>query len=288
MGCNKKSCIATILTIGMLTSTSFANAGGHSLNSDCKKEKTIKIIKEKKSISREIKKDKKHKENILKTKEGKEAYKVLNKTFLLDKPSEDGKVIEELDSEQVIYLINSYGGYGLFITKDSNKGFVKLDDVNDEPEELVNVTIGISKVTKRITNENKYNYNLVKGDNVLIKDYDENNKKYIIVDEFGNEFKLISEYISLNGNPAIASRNENFNSKGSLENTYNERRSIEKSYLKNGDLLYFRNQEGNFNVGLYLEENKIIYPLLRDREIKIPNVDSMNLKNVNIRKIITR
>ena len=252
-------------------------------NKDNKREK--KYLK---SIYREIKKDKKHKENILKTKEGKEAYKVLNKTFLLDKPSEDGKVIEELDSEQVIYLINSYGGYGLFITKDSNKGFVKLDDVNDEPEELVNVTIGISKVTKRITNENKYNYNLVKGDNVLIKDYDENNKKYIIVDEFGNEFKLTSEYISLNGNPAIASRNENFNSKGSLENTYNERIYIEKSYLKNGDLLYFRNQGGNFNIGLYVEENKIIYPLLRDRENKIKNADSMNLKNVNIRKIITR
>ncbi|MSS43235.1 hypothetical protein FYJ27_05750 [Anaerosalibacter bizertensis] len=254
VGCIRRYCTAVIVLIGMLATTSFASAGGHLQDTEPIKEETINMIKEKKDIFREKRKSKDKKRNILKTKEGKKAYKVISETFLLDKASAEGRVVDELESGEIIYLINSHGGYGLFITKNSNKGFVKLDEVNEESEELINITTGVSKVTKTIFNEDESYYRLVKGDNVLIKDYDEDEKEYIIVDKFGKEFKLSSEDIALNGNPAIASRDR------ALNRSSNSKETVDKLNFKIVDILY---------------RNTLV-------EDKIQNVNSMNIINKNI------
>lgn len=236
VGNSKGFCIATILVMVILVFTDIANAEGDLINSNYINKETISRKREKGRISRKSKKDGVHEEDILKAKEGKEVYEVLNETFLLDKPNEEGKSIEELKSEEIIYLINSHEGYGLFITKDSNKGFVKLDELEKESEELINITTGNSKVTKDITNEDGLDYELIKGDNVLVKDYDKESKEYIIIDEFGNEFILPSEFIGLKGNPAAASRGrKNIYKKG--------KSSIEKPELGFLDFLLFDIEE---------------------------------------------
>lgn len=257
VGCIRRYCTAAIVLIGMLATTSFANAGGHLQDTEPIKEETINIIKEKKDIFREKRRAKAKKRNILKTKEGKKAYKVINKTFLLDKASAEGRVVDELELGEIIYLINSHGGYGLFITKNSNKGFVKLNEVSEESEELINITTGVSKVTSTIFNEDESSYSLVKGDSVLIKDYDEDEKEYIIVDKFGKEFKFSSDDIALNGNPAIASRNRVLN-----------RNSDSKEIV---DKL-------NFKIGDMLSPNT----LGEDKGVKTQSLDPMNLRNKNI------
>lgn len=254
VGCIRRYCTVVIVLIGMLATTSFASAGGHLQDTEPIKEETIDMIKEKKDIFREKRKSKDKKRDILKTKEGKKAYKVINKTFLLDKASAEGRIVDELESGEIIYLINSHGGYGLFINKDSNKGFVRLNEVSEESEELINITTGVAKVTKTIFNEDESCYSLVKGDNVLIKDYDEDGKEYIILDKFGKEFKVSSSDIALNGNPVVASRNKGLN------RSSNSKETVDKLNFKILDILY---------------RNTLV-------EDKIQDIDSMNLINKNI------
>lgn len=215
----KKWSIATILIIIMLSSIGFADTGKlinnfNGLNRDgievkFQEEEEVNIDGETKDTYI-VEKDSKHieipKEHILKTKKYNSNYVVVDETTLLDKPDESSKVIKVLKVGETVTLTRKIDDkWGIFVTKDMNKGFGELKYFNGDSNEEDFITCGISNISKVIKyGGNKY-FVLENGETIPIKDYMD--KKFIVLDEDGKEFSIPKEYIKLNNGQVGTTRN---------------------------------------------------------------------------------
>lgn len=145
------------------------------------------------------------KDQILKTKIRNKDYVVLDKTDLLDKPEESGKVIKTLNPGDIVKLVRSVGDWGVFVSEDMNKGFGLFKYFESDSSEQEFISCGLATVDKVIKYNNKNYYVLVTGEVVPISDY--KNKQFIALDENGNEFNIPKDYVKLNDGQGSASRN---------------------------------------------------------------------------------
>ncbi|SHH64432.1 C40 family peptidase [Sporanaerobacter acetigenes] len=247
MGKKRRSFIATILILVMFSSIGFADTGifiknfslsdKNGIKENFSQEEVVDIEEESKGLYT-IKKDSNFyevpKEYILKTKKINKNYKAIDKTNLLDKPNSDGRVIGELKSGEIVTLISSSGEYGLFAGKNFNKGYAKMKFFKDESFKEDYISCGISTVNKTINNGGKCFYILVKGDIVPIKEF--RNNKFIVIDEFENEFQVPKDYIKLDRGREFASRNMFSRRTSSLNKLISSAHAVVGSPYVSGDI----------------------------------------------------
>lgn len=247
MGKKRRSFIATILILVMFSSIGFADTGifiknfslsdKNGVKENFSQEEVVDIEEESKDLYT-IKKDSNFyevpKEYILKTKKINKNYKAIDKTNLLDKPNSNGRVIGELKSGEIVTLISSSGEYGLFAGENFNKGYAKMKFFKDESFKEDYISCGISTVDKTINNGGKCFYILVKGDIVPIKEF--RNNKFIIIDEFENEFQVPKEYIKLDRGREFASRNMFSRRTSSLNKLISSAHAVVGSPYVSGDI----------------------------------------------------
>lgn len=148
------------------------------------------------------------KDQILKTKISSKDYVVIERTNLLDKPEVTGEVIKTLNPGDVVKLVRSVGDWGMFVFEDKNKdvykGFGLFKYFKGNASEKEFITCGLANRDKVIKYDNNY-YVLVTGEVVPINNYKE--KQFIALDESGNEFNIPKDYVKLNVDKGISSRN---------------------------------------------------------------------------------
>ncbi|WP_143254308.1 C40 family peptidase [Anaerosalibacter sp. Marseille-P3206] len=210
--------MATIIIIVMLSSIVFADTGVF-INSFSLKNKngTITEFAEEDVVDIERESENTYiigkgseyfevpKSEVLKTKVSKKDYKVLEKTFLLDKPEESGNIIKTLNPGEIVNLVRSVGDWGIFVTEDMNKGFGMLKYFKGNPSEEAFISHGLATVDKVIKYDNNKYYVLEIGETTPIKDY--RDKKFIALDENGCEFSIPKTCMKLNDGKGSTSRN---------------------------------------------------------------------------------
>lgn len=122
-------------------------------------------------------------------------------TSLMDKPG--GRKIKDLKVGDQLKVEGLQGDYGLFITSDNLKGYTLIKNLEEGDKEKV-TTIGTVLVNKTLKGTNNTYYVLLKGEPVLITDF--NKGEFTIVDEVGQEFKAHKDYISLKSSRHATSR----------------------------------------------------------------------------------
>lgn len=214
----RKSYLATIIVIGMLSSIVFADTGvfinsfnlknKNGTNTEFLEEEVVDIERESENtyiIKKGLDYFEVPKSEVLKTKVSKKDYKVLEKTFLLDKPEEGGNIIKTLNPGEVVNLVRSVGDWGIFVSEDMNKGFGMLKYFEGDSSEQDFISHGLAAVDKVIKYDNNKYYVLETGETTLIKDYRDNN--FTVLDESGSEFSIPKDYVKLNDGKGSTSRN---------------------------------------------------------------------------------
>jgi len=115
-------------------------------------------------------------------------YKVISESAAMYvEPNINSKVVKKLELNEVLYLDELDGKFGLFYTEGKkNIGYVPIELIAENYIEKENITQGIATATIAVkNNDNKY-LHIQKADTLYIKDFKDN--QYIILDKEGNEF----------------------------------------------------------------------------------------------------
>lgn len=139
-------------------------------------------------------------------------YKVNSEDAVMyTEPNTSSKVVKKLELNEVLYLDELDGKFGLFYTEGKKSiGYVPVEFVNEDYIEKENVTQGIATAAITVKNDaNKY-LHIQKADILYIKDFKDN--QYVILDDAGNEFYINPLLISFNGGNVQVSRSS-FNRK---------------------------------------------------------------------------
>lgn len=154
---------------------------------------------EKNSIGYEI-----PREYILKVPVNKNYIVIDNSINIVDKPNINGKALVSLKKGDIAYLERISGDFGYFSLNNGTKGFALLKGFElYNNEQKADALLGISKVSTVLKSNNVY-YVLAKGEEVLLRK--KGDSSFVVVDEYGNEFKAPKGSVEISQKANISSR----------------------------------------------------------------------------------